>query len=63
LANKPIILPHKLFRKPNPLTHLTLRDAERGVGEPELALAFMPAGLGIGDDEIEIDVLKLSFRG
>ena len=59
LANKPIIVPHKLGRKPNPLAHLTLRDDERGVGEPELALAFMPAGLKIGDDEI--DVLKLHF--
>jgi hypothetical protein len=59
LANKPIIVPHKLGRKPNPLTHLTLRDDDRGIGEPELALAFMPAGLEIGDDEI--DVLKLHF--
>jgi hypothetical protein len=59
IANKPIIVPHKLGRKPNPLTHLTLRDDERGLGEPELALAFMPAGLKIGVDEI--DVLKLHF--
>ena len=59
LAGKPIILPHKTGRKPNPLAHLTLRDDERGVGEPELALAFMPAGLKIRDDEI--DVLRLHF--
>ncbi|WP_066904253.1 hypothetical protein [Mycolicibacterium houstonense] len=59
LAEKPIIVPHKQGRKPNPLAHLTLRDDVRGVGEPELELAFMPAGLKIGDDEI--DVLKLHF--
>ena len=59
LANAPIIVPHKLGRNPNPLGHLTLRDDERGIGEPELALAFMPAGLKIGDDEF--DVLKLHF--
>jgi hypothetical protein len=59
LAEKSIIVPHKCSRKPNPLAHLTLRDDARGVGEPELALAFMPAGLEIGDDEI--DVLKLHF--
>jgi hypothetical protein len=59
LAGKPIIVPHKTGRKPNPLAHLTLRNDERGVGEPELALAFMPAGLKIGDDEI--DVLRLHF--
>jgi hypothetical protein len=59
LANKPIVVPHKVGRKPNPLAHLTLRDDERGVGEPELALAFMPAGLNIGGDEI--DVLRLHF--
>lgn len=59
LANKPIIVPHKLGRKPNPLAHLTLRDDTRDIGEPELAVAFMPAGLKIGDDEI--DVLKLHF--
>jgi hypothetical protein len=59
LAGKSIIVPHKVARKPCPLAHLTLRDADRGSGEPELALAFMPAGLAIGGDEI--DVLKLHF--
>lgn len=59
LGDKPIIVPHKLGRKPNPLAHLTLRDDERGIGEPELALAFMPAGLEIGGEGI--DVLKLHF--
>ena len=59
LGGKPIIVPHKHARKPNPLAHLTLRDDARGVHEPELALAFMPAGLDVGGDAI--DVLKLHF--
>jgi hypothetical protein len=59
LAGKSIIVLHKVARKPCPLAHLTLRDDDRGFGEPALALAFMPAGLTIGGEEI--DVLKLHF--
>ncbi|SKF63555.1 hypothetical protein [Mycobacteroides abscessus] len=61
LAGNSIIVSHKIARKPCPLAHLTLRDVDRGVGEPALALAFMPAGLNISGDEI--DVLKLHFAG
>ncbi|QVI27288.1 hypothetical protein MN2019_24280 [Mycolicibacterium neoaurum] len=59
LDKKPIIVAHKSGRKPNPLVHLTLRDDERGIGEPELALAFMPAGIDIAGEGI--DVIKLHF--
>jgi len=61
VAGKPIIVPHKVPRKPCPMAHLTLRDDSRDVGVPEMALAFMPAGLTIGSDGI--DVLKLHFGG
>lgn len=61
VAGKPIIVPHKVPRKPCPMAHLTLRDDSRGIGDPDMALAFMPAGLTIGSDGI--DVLKPHFGG
>jgi hypothetical protein len=53
-----IILPQKLGRKLNPISHLTLwEDDDRHLGDP-LEFAFMPSDLAVGD---EVDVLKLHF--
>ncbi len=60
IAGKLIIVPHKIIRKPNPMAHLTLREAQPGYIDPTLELAFMPRGVEIGDDGI--DVLKLHFN-
>lgn len=59
LAGKRIIVPHKITRKPCPMVHLALREPEPGFIDPTLQLAFMPRGLTI--DTEGIDVLKLHF--